>query len=192
MNRNEFLDKLEKNLRGLPKADIEDTLFDYSEHFTIGFSKGRSEEEIAKSLGDPITLAKQIKATNFIQSAQDKSSVRNITKAGIACIGLGVVNIIFIVPLIALVLAVVGVLIASGVVVVASLIALIASAFSQDLYSSLHMMGNRSVNIFLSLGTLCFGILLSIATCWILDLFYKYILKYLKWNLKAIIGKESV
>ena len=53
MNRKEFIDKLKLYLQGMPESEIQDILSDYEEHFNIGISKGKSEEEIANELGEP-------------------------------------------------------------------------------------------------------------------------------------------
>ena len=43
MNKNEFLHTLEKQLKGLPDTEVNDILADYTEHFDIGISHGRTE-----------------------------------------------------------------------------------------------------------------------------------------------------
>lgn len=57
MNKNEFIDVLEKSLIRLPKADRDDILSDYEAHFAIGLENGKTEEEVSASLGDPHELA---------------------------------------------------------------------------------------------------------------------------------------
>ena len=56
MNRDEFIGILRNELSGIPKEEIEDILYDYEEHFEIGIHKGKTEEEIAKELGNPKIL----------------------------------------------------------------------------------------------------------------------------------------
>lgn len=57
MNKNDFIDILEKNLLRLPKADRDDILSDYEAHFALGAEAGKTEEEVSASLGDPNELA---------------------------------------------------------------------------------------------------------------------------------------
>lgn len=57
MNKNEFIDAMEKTLIRLPKADRDDILSDYEAHFAIGVENGKTEEEVSASLGDPYELA---------------------------------------------------------------------------------------------------------------------------------------
>lgn len=57
MNRENYLRKLRIGLESLPQEELEDILSDYEEHFDIGASKGKTEEEIAKELGNPFEVA---------------------------------------------------------------------------------------------------------------------------------------
>lgn len=77
MNKQQYLDKLELELRRLNVSKVNDVLADYNEHFMMGQGKGKSEQEIIDKLGDPLTVAKAYQAENFIatmesSNAQDK------------------------------------------------------------------------------------------------------------------------
>ena len=61
MNRSEYLMALYDALDGLPSQDRVDVITEYKEYFRIETEKGRTEEEICLSLGDPVTLAYAIK-----------------------------------------------------------------------------------------------------------------------------------
>lgn len=50
MNKAEFIGNLRHELKGIPENEIDDILYDYEEHFQIGLSKGKTEEEIAMEL----------------------------------------------------------------------------------------------------------------------------------------------
>lgn len=74
MNKKEYLAKLRMYLQGLPISELEDIISDYDEHFNIGISKGKSEEEISRELGDPKEVALSYKTTlepNFEESRQE-------------------------------------------------------------------------------------------------------------------------
>jgi uncharacterized membrane protein len=62
MTRLEFLDTLRRRLAGLPEAEIDDLVADYATHFADGMAAGRSEAEIAQALGDPMRLARELRA----------------------------------------------------------------------------------------------------------------------------------
>ena len=61
MNKSEYLTKLTNELGHMPYGDVKDIIQSMEEHFDEGVSAGRSEEEIAASLGDPKELAQEFK-----------------------------------------------------------------------------------------------------------------------------------
>ena len=61
MNKTEYLAKLTNELGQMPYGDVKDIIGSIEEHFEEGLSEGRSEEEIAASLGDPKELAAEFK-----------------------------------------------------------------------------------------------------------------------------------
>ena len=61
MNKTEYLTKLTNELGHMPYGDVKDIIQSIEEHFDEGISEGRSEEEIAESLGDPKELAMEFK-----------------------------------------------------------------------------------------------------------------------------------
>ena len=75
MNKDEYLDLLELYLKDLPSDEINDILLDYEEHFRIGISKGKSEEEISKELGSPKYIADNYKGVSLeVNSSQNQYS----------------------------------------------------------------------------------------------------------------------
>lgn len=58
MNKVEFLSALQQGLRSVPPEDRQEILYDYEEHFRIGMEEGKTDEEIAASLGDPRGIAR--------------------------------------------------------------------------------------------------------------------------------------
>lgn len=61
MNKTEYLTKLTNELGHMPYGDVKDIIQSIEEHFDEGISEGRSEDEIAESLGDPKELAMEFK-----------------------------------------------------------------------------------------------------------------------------------
>lgn len=61
MNKTEYLKALSNELKHMPYGDVKDIIQSIDEHFAEGLSEGRSEEEIAESLGDPKELAAEFK-----------------------------------------------------------------------------------------------------------------------------------
>lgn len=61
MNKTEYLNRLSNELGHMPYGDVKDIMQSIEEHFDAGVSEGRSEAEIADSLGDPKELANEFK-----------------------------------------------------------------------------------------------------------------------------------
>jgi len=68
MNKEKFLERLKQELKSLSKNESEEILLDYEEHFDLGMEAGKTEEEIANSLGNPNQIAKEILGNYQINS----------------------------------------------------------------------------------------------------------------------------
>ena len=99
MTKAEFLDRLRQGLRGIPKSAGEEIMADYEGHFADGLAAGRSEQEIAAALGDPIRLARELRANAGIQQWEEKRSPANAVGAVFAVLGLGVIDILILLPI---------------------------------------------------------------------------------------------
>ncbi|MCM1092099.1 MAG: DUF1700 domain-containing protein [Butyrivibrio sp.] len=65
MNKHEFIDRLRAALNGrIPAPQVEDTVNYYQDYINMEMRKGRSEEEVLQSLGDPRLIARTIIQTN--------------------------------------------------------------------------------------------------------------------------------
>lgn len=62
MNRNEFIEELERSLAGLPREEIDDKLAFYGEMIDDRMDDGISEEDAVRELGDVKAIARQITA----------------------------------------------------------------------------------------------------------------------------------
>lgn len=65
MNKQDFLGRLRSALNGrLPAPQVEDTINYYEDYINVEMRKGKSEEEVLDSLGDPRLIARTIVQTN--------------------------------------------------------------------------------------------------------------------------------
>lgn len=65
MNKQEFLGNLRNALSGrIAVPQVEDTINYYEDYINVEMRKGKSEEEVLKSLGDPRLIARTIIQTN--------------------------------------------------------------------------------------------------------------------------------
>jgi len=190
MNEKEFINELKKNLKKLSKEDRDEIIEDYKEHFEIGKEEKRKESEIAKSLGNPKQLAKQVNANFLIKQAENKKSFANIGRAIFATLGLGFFNLVFVLGIF---LGLVGILIGLyaitlGLIVagLASIIAPFIAPFSQ--YISIGT--SPFAVIFLGIGFIALGVLTFIGNWYVTKGFYYIIIKYLKMNISIIKGEQ--
>lgn len=78
MNKTEYLNRLSNELGHMPYGDVKDIMQSIEEHFDEGLSEGRSEAEIAESLGDPKELANEFKdGAKFNQIMKKRKKVDN-------------------------------------------------------------------------------------------------------------------
>lgn len=102
MDKALFITRLRDSLSGLTFKEIEDIIADYEEHFRIGLEKGKSEAEIAVSLGSPEEIARQFTGDKGAGSAA-ASKTPDKTKVWVVTAVLIAVNVmVFFTPLLTL------------------------------------------------------------------------------------------
>lgn len=99
MNQHSYLHQLEFALKGLPRPLIDETLADCREYFRDGLADGRSEEDIARALGEPQQLARELRAKATLQTWEEHKSFSNFWRVVAATAGLGVLNFLLAIPL---------------------------------------------------------------------------------------------
>ena len=182
MTRKQFIVTLKKSMSGLPEAEKRGILSDYEEHFTIGLQKGKGEEEIAQSRGNPKTIGKAIRIDALLQDKEEGYSVATVFRVLLAGLSLGLFNIIIVIgPYLGLVAVVISLwavalsLSLSGVAVILALILqpIFPAAFS---FAGLNM----AFLIFASIGVSALG-LLGLIGMWQLS----------RWFLEGTVGSGT-
>ncbi len=80
MNKTEYLKRLSDELGHMPYGDVKDIIQSIEEHFDEGLGEGRTEEEIAASLGDPKELATEFKdGVKFNQIMKKRKRLKDYT-----------------------------------------------------------------------------------------------------------------
>jgi uncharacterized membrane protein len=183
MNRKEFMEKLDNALTGIPKAEKKEVMRDYEDHFSIGLEKGRTEEEIVKSLGEPASIAKSIRAEYSITRAKREPGIKNIFRAMVTVAGLGVFNLIFVlIPLI------VAIMLLFAAYIVAA--AFIAVPFLMLVYpASVTILSGDTPIWMVGIGLHIIGDILLVVLLYLTKGFYKLIIAYLQMNVKIIRGE---
>jgi uncharacterized membrane protein len=124
MTRQAFMARLREGLRGLPPSAQADIVADYENHFNEGEAAGRSEADVAAALGDPGRLARELRAEKGLQRWEEERSASAGAGAIFAVLGLGAIDILFLLPILmgvggamfGIAIAVIAVFFAGGVV----------------------------------------------------------------------------
>jgi uncharacterized membrane protein len=183
MNKQEFLSILQVQLKGIPTSELNEILADYNEHFEIGMASERSESEIAASLGNPKTIAKELKANFMVNQAKDSLTVNSFFQAFMATLGLGFFNLVFILgPFIGVFSVIVSLIIASASIAISG-VAMMIMAFISPI--------QPVVLIFLGIAMGCLGVILTILSYNGCVWFLKLTVKYLQANINIISNRRE-
>jgi uncharacterized membrane protein len=99
MTRLEFLDTLRRRLSGLPQAEIDELISDYATHFADGMAAGRSEADIAAALGDPMRLARELRAEAGFRRWESERTPASFFAVLFGFLALIAVDFVFLLPL---------------------------------------------------------------------------------------------
>ena len=98
MNKQAYLDALQKALAGLPPETVASTMAEYEQRFIDGMVAGRSEQEIAAELGEPRKIAMSLRASVHMDAYQQAKSPANWARMAVSFIGLAVFNLFMVIP----------------------------------------------------------------------------------------------
>jgi len=98
MNRAHFMAQLRDGLAGLHHSDINDIVADYESHFADGATDGRTQEEVAAALGDPVRLARELRAEIGFKRWEENRSAGNFLGVVLALLGLATIDFIILLP----------------------------------------------------------------------------------------------
>ena len=192
MNKKEFLGRLSELIKDIPEEEKKDILFDYEEHFRIGLEKGRKEEEIAVSLGDPKVIAKQSRVSCILKEAEKTTSVNNIMRAIFAAVGLGFFNLVIVLgPAIGLLGIFVALFAAAFAITVSGAAVLFGTLLGPVFAWNVYIPFAAVVSIPLGIGLTALGLLSLIGTFYLTKFFYKLCISYLKMNLQIITNRRN-
>lgn len=126
MNRGEFLERLRQGLRALPAARQAEILADYQSYFAEAAAAGRTDDDVAGSLGSPKRLAAELILAHEAGSQASPGSRPSFARALFALLTLVMLQGFGWLPLAAGVFLVL-VLIACGVVAVVCALAILVT-----------------------------------------------------------------
>lgn len=181
MNKAQFLARLHAFLKRLSTEERQDILQDFEEHFAIGLEEGKTEEQIADSLGSPNQIAKELLASYHLEKVESTTTTGNIFRAVWAVIGLGFFNVVIVLgPFIALA----AVIIAGW----ASGVAFIASPLLVLLNIVIYPASFELFNLFFSVLLSGIGFFIAIGMFYATRTLTNGFIRYLQYNVKLVKG----
>ena len=194
MNRKQYFDSLEKNLKSLKREEINDILQDFREYFEIGIERGRTQEELMTSLGSPKILARQIRFESYVKLAEENASAAHIGKAVFTSIGLSFFNLIFILPLFLIALGLLsGLFIFAVAISTTGVTGALGSIFMPLIsqYVTINTYVHPAVMAFAFLGLGAFGVIFFIGDIYFSRFLFGLTARYLRFNLEIIRGRRQ-
>ncbi|HEY1997992.1 DUF1700 domain-containing protein, partial [Paraburkholderia sp.] len=98
MKQDVFIETLRRELSSLPKQAVDEIVADYHEYIGDALAAGRREEDVIAALGDPVKLARELKAQANYRQWQKRRSVGNLIRVIVSIAGLGLLNVLLLVP----------------------------------------------------------------------------------------------
>ena len=182
MDKITFLNELETELDDLPRKDKDKVMNEYEDIFYNQETKGKTDAQILDDLKNPYTIGKEIKAKESISHAKVTPNFRNIVKAIMASLSLGVISFFLIVIPIIIFLIFLAFVFVISIVLICLPILLIIISILKGTPESLS-------NFLYSISYAGIGILVFVAIIKIVQNLYKLVLKYLSWYIKIIKGR---
>jgi len=192
MTRDQFLSQLQMNLGNMPEADKQDIVYDYEEHFRIGLAEGKSEEQIAESLGNPRVIGNSYRIDSMLTVPTDGSDVAaaSVFNAVIASISLTIFNVIFVLgPFFGLVVVLFGMWATAGSLIIAGTAIMVSTIFPSA--SNVQFIANPLMNaslLFSGIGVAASGVLAGIGMVFVTKWFFIGVAAYVKFNARIIRG----
>ncbi|NQT60506.1 MAG: DUF1700 domain-containing protein [Bacteroidetes bacterium] len=197
MTEQKFILSLKDMLQGISKVDKEEILDDYREHFLAGREKGKSDTEIAQSLGELPELVKAIKAEYFAVEAVKKGSPGRVFRAVFAAAGLSFFNLIFILsPFLGVFALLLGLWSGAFAMVVSGTTTMLAIILRPILESIVPIIYENFSGFFWNFAFFLAAVFIaSVGGIWSIGmvhlskLFFKGTAKYVRLNVQIITGK---
>lgn len=193
MTKREFLNALNYYLSGFKKEERDEILYDYEEHFRIGMESGKTEEDLIKELGNPKDIADQYRGAGDNETNSTVVNNKENSTVGSIVIGIALLffNFFFAIWLyIGIACGIFGMCIGAVATIVAGLVTAIVPILRLVFPENVNIPnGIPDISVvFIGIGTTTLGILFCIGMFYLVKLFIKLTVKYVKWNIKAVKG----
>lgn len=139
MKQDAFIQQLRQELGSLPKEAVDDIVADYREYIGDALAAGRQEEEVIAALGDPVKLARELKAQANYRQWEKRRSFGNLMRVVGAVAGLGLLPFLLLAPFLLYLLVLTLGYVVSGGLAVAGFVMLLT-------FASHHLFGTPSLD----------------------------------------------
>jgi len=195
MNKDQFLSQLRRGLGSLPDAEKQEILYDYEEHFRMGLSDGKSEEQIAQSLGNPRVIGNAYRIDAMLDEPREGGRITavSVLRAVFASISLTFLNLIFVLgPFMGLVGVLIGLwAVAFSLTVAGIRLMLFPILPNPSPFVNIPIpMTNNAFVFFSGLGVGALGVLASIGMGCVTRGFFLGVAAYVKFNARIISGAK--
>ncbi len=192
MTRAEYMIRLADKLHNLPEIRRREIVEEILAHFNDGGSEGISDEALAEGLGPPEILAKEYRAAYASEQASVKPSIGNVMRVVWAGIGMGMLNLIFVLPIVAALFAVwLSLVITGGAMALVGALTAILSIVSIIFPMALISIVYPIASVFVCLMVASLGGLLLIGSLRLGGAWGKFIARYVCTNIEIISGKRK-
>ncbi|WP_174853713.1 DUF1700 domain-containing protein [Streptococcus suis] len=183
MNRKEYLQKLEKHLKHLPKEDFQDTV----DYFNEYFDEKENDEQAIQELGSPKEAAREILANLYDKERiEDKPNTSNMVWLTILAILAAPIGVPLAITLVALFITLLLIIFSLFLLLISLWIVLLSLAIAQMLLAfDLFTLSWSSSLLFTGLAFICLALTL-LGSKFTLDLGSKTFLLVLHWIQRKI------
>ena len=194
MTREKYLADLKHSLVRMSDEERRDVLYDYEEHFRMGMAEGRSEDQIARALGNPRIVGKAYAIDALLDESKEGGGVgaASVLRAVFASISLGFFNIIFVLgPFLGLVGVMIGLWATAVSLGVSGLAVLLSPLAAVIVPGAITLAGmNPAFLFFDGVGVAALGVLAVIGMIKLSELFIRMIAAYVRLNARIVTRRK--
>lgn len=188
MTRQVFMQQMGNALARLKADERKDILADFEEHFANGLANGKTEEEVAKELGDPVALAAQY--TEGLPEPKAPVTGGGVARGILAGFALILFDAIIAIPIIAVLFSI---WISLWSVVIALLGAALVCFVAPFLGWLVLVNGLVGAGTFMvGIALLALAVLAGIGMVYVSKWFFKGLIEYVKAHIRIIKGGATV
>src|SRR5699024_7764819 len=181
MTKDEFLEALNNGLKKLRTEEREEIIRDFEEHFSHGYTEGKTDRDIIASLGSPENIVKEIMLTYDAEQVKETPVTGSLLRTIWLVIGLGFLNLVVVLgPVIGLFGLIIGIWAAGASFIVSPAFVLINVLIYQGTFAL--------SDLFFSILLCGLGLFLIIGIYFVTKIVYNMFIRYVTFNVKLVKG----